>query len=957
MACLAPSKQEITRCMSYNPRCIEEVMDLKRQLAERHNGVRKATLGGTMRRAVILAAFTVGGVGFSACVRANPPVSGYQLLWSSQFNGTSLNPLKWNFGQPWGSNVPPSSNSVGEPGNVTVSNNTLNLTAQSQSTQYGGTTYGYTTGLVNTSGLLNFTYGYVEAQIQVPYTLGTWPAFWMLQNGWPPEIDVMEVPQQSYNNQAGSVGTAYDYYATYHYTNSSGAAASAGTGMYYTGVNEATSFNDYGMMWTPDAISFYFNGNLIDTITSSQANIAQSQNMYLLLDLAIGGWPGNPPSWASFPTTMQVKNVNVWQLSPSNMTMNWTGTGATASWNNGSSWQNGNIPTLGSETAVFGQTSSSSTNVQWSNFQTVGNLTFNGGTTNYTLGQANTTGLMLANDTGTASITANAYQGRSDVISIASELELYNNTNIVNNMSNAIQIYGNIYGAGALSVQNGGIDVHSAITNAGGINVDNGGSITVSDGSISTPSNDLNLSTAPGSIANMTVLGAGSSVNASVIRVGGWNGGSATFTQNAGTVATQTWFVIGQSGAAAGQATVNGGTLVVRAGGGTSGDLELGVFNSASGVLNINGTGIIALLNNSNVVMGSQGTSGNGTVNQNSGNVEFYSDNGSTAGGTGAVILGRNGSTGVYTYNLNGGTLATPEIESSSGSSYFNFNGGTLKADGNNANFMQGLSGASVGTNGGTVNPNGFNITIGQNISGNGALTVTGGGTLTLTGNNTYSGGTTVTGTTLLLANTAGSATGSGAITLETGGVLGGTGVISLGTGGKLGGVGAVDSPLATASGSTLSPGAADPGGTLTIANTLSIGDGTDLSYYFNAPSAGNNSNNLIEVSGTDGSNGNLTIGKNVTVSLQSGSKLSAGIYQLISYSGQLDNLSNNFSGWSLAGFNVPGMTYSFSLENSPNNLDLVVAAVPTPDPATVLLLFVGGIGFLLRRNTRHCAN
>jgi autotransporter-associated beta strand protein len=913
------------------------MMDLHKQPSQQNRLGDQSNKLFSIPHAMALAASAISVIGLSASIiRADPPVSGYQLLWSSQFNGNTINPLKWNFGQPWGSNVPPSSNSIGEPGNVTVSNNTLSLTAQNQSTSG----YGYTTGLVNTSGLLNFTYGYVEAQIQVPYTLGTWPAFWMLQNGWPPEIDVMEVPQQSYNNQAGSVGTAYDYYATYHYTDSSGNAASAGSGMYYTGVNEATSFNDYGMMWTPNAISFYFNGNLVDTVTSSQANIAQAKNMYLLLDLAVGGWPGNPPSWAAFPTTMQIKNVNVWQLpSTSNMTMNWTGNG-TASWNSGSSWQNGSIPTLGSESAVFGQTSASANQVQWNNFQTAGNLTFNGGTTNYSLGELGTSGLMLANDTGTASITANAYQGHSDSISIASELDLYNSTNMVNNMSNAIQIYGNIYGEGALNIQNGGVDIHSAVTNTGGINVDNGGNIILSDGSINTPANDVNLSTAAGSNASMTVLGASSSVDARVFRVGGYNGGSAAFTQNAGTVASQTWFVIGQSGAASGQATINGGTLVVRAGGGTSGDLELGVFNSASGVLNINGTGTVALLNNSNIVMGSQGTSGNGTVNENAGNVGFYSDNGTTAGGTGAVILGRNGSTGVYTYNLAGGVLETSQIESSSGTSNFTFNGGTLKADENNAAFMQGLSNASIGSNGGTINSNGFNISIGQNISGTGALNITGGGTLTLSGNNTYSGGTTVAETTLLVANTTGSATGTGAVTISTGGLLGGTGAISV--------------PVSTAAGGTLSPGASDPGGTLTIVGPLTIGDSTHLDYYFSAPSGGANSNSFIAVTGNTG---NLTLGKNVTIALQPGSTLTAGVYHLISYSGQLNDLSGDFTGWTLSGVDLPGMMYSFSTQNSANNLDLVVSAVPTPEPATLALFTLGAMGLLIRRSRRSAKN
>lgn len=610
------------------------------------------------RRLMVMAALAAGGLGIStARVSAAPPVSGYQLRWSSQFNGNSMNPLKWNFGQPWGNNRPPGSNSIGEPGNVTVTNNTLDLTAHNQSTNG----YGYTTGLVNTSGLLNFTYGYVEAQIQIPDTLGTWPAFWMLQNGWPPEIDIMEAPQQTSTNQAGSVGTAYDYYGNYHYRNSSGKPAAAGTGMHYTGVNEAKSFNDYGMLWTPKSISFYFNGKRVDTINSSQADIAQSQNMYLLLDLAIGGWPGNPPSSAVFPTTMQIKNVNVWQLSPGTTTMNWTGTGATASWNSGASWQNGNIPTLGSETAVFGQTISTSTNVQWSNFQTVGNLTFNGGTTNYTLGQVNTTGLMLANDTGTATITANAYQGHSDSITLASELELYNNTNIVNNMSNAIQIYGNIYGAGALHLQNGGVDVHSAITNTGGISVDSNGSLILDNG------------------------------------------------------------------------------------------------------------------------------------------------------------------------------------------------------------------------------------TIGDEL-------------------------------------------------------------LSVGPHGRFGGTGTVSGPVSIASGGTLSPGVTGQGGILTIANTLTIGDGTNLQYYFYVPSSSSNSNSLLRVTGPTGKNGNLTLGKDVTISLQAGSTLSAGVYHLISYSGQLDNLSNNFSGWTLSGFNLPGMTYNFSTQNTGNWLDLVVSAVPTPEPATLLLLSLGGMVLAMRR-------
>ncbi|HVX59378.1 MAG TPA: autotransporter-associated beta strand repeat-containing protein, partial [Pirellulales bacterium] len=60
------------------------------------------------------------------------------------------------------------------------------------------------------------------------------------------------------------------------------------------------------------------------------------------------------------------------------------------------------------------------------------------------------------------------------------------------------------------------------------------------------------------------------------------------------------------------------------------------------------------------------------------------------------------------------------------------------------------------------------------------SLTKSGAGTETLTGNsNTYSGGTTVNGGTLLVNNTAGSGTGVGSVNVNNSATLGGTGVIS----------------------------------------------------------------------------------------------------------------------------------------------------------------------------------
>ena len=858
----------------------------------------------------------------AAGVHAAPPVGGYQLLWSSQFNGTTLNPLKWNFGQPWGSNVPPQSDSIGEPGNVTVSNNTLNLTAQRQSVNG----YNFTTGLVNTSGKLNFTYGYVEAQIQTPYTLGTWPAFWMLQNGWPPEMDIMEVPQQSYNNQTGSSGTAYDYYATYHYGSASN-PQSAGTGMYYTGVNEATSLNDYGMMWTPNSITFYFNGSAIYsaiyTVNGNTADIAQSQNMYLLLDLAVGGWPGEPPTWASFPTTMQIKNVNVWQLAPSNMTMTWTGAGASVNWNNAGSWQNGQVPTLGSQTAIFGQTSTASTNVQWSNFQTVGNLIFNGGHTDYAMGELNASGLMFANDTGTCTITANPYSGRNNTVTINAELDLYNNTTIANNLTNPIQISGGVYGLGALNVVNGAVNVENAISNTGGIAIDNGGAVNIYSGSINTPSADVNISTMSGSAATLAVYGSSSIIDANVVRVGGYNGGTALFTQQAGTVDTQTWFVVGQSANAAGIVDLNGGTLNVRTAGGTAGDLELGVFNASSGELNISGTSSVRLWNGSDLVLGSRGTSGNGTVNQYGGTVSFFSDNGRTPGGVGVVVLGRNGSTGIYSYNLNGGILNANALVSSSGTSNLNFNGGTLSALADNNAFISGLTNVTLQSQGGTIDTGGHAIGISQKISGTGLLTFTGGGIITLNAASTYTGGTSVDGVTLVLNSVNGSAVGTGSLTISAGGSLAGNGILT-------GPVSTLSSGTGLAHNGELAPGA----GGLVIRNNLTLADNSLLAY-----GAGGGSAVLISVAGSDGNNGNVTLGRNVAVSMSE--PLASGVYRLISYTGNLESPSGNIDTWTLIDSSIGNTPYAFSTTQNPGYVDLLVGTATVPEPAALAILLI----------------
>jgi len=147
---------------------------------------------------------------------------------------------------------------------------------------------------------------------------------------------------------------------------------------------------------------------------------------------------------------------------------------------------------------------------------------------------------------------------------------------------------------------------------------------------------------------------------------------------------------------------------------------------------------------------------GQGTINQSGGTVNV---------GVRGVCLGWYGAATIGTYNLNGGTLSTPDVHIGSpwgaGQGYFTFNGGTLKATTDTTTFMYNLTSAKVNAGGAVIDSNSKNITISQALLHDAALggTVDGGltkkglGILSLSGANTYTGETRVDAGTIRLAN------------------------------------------------------------------------------------------------------------------------------------------------------------------------------------------------------------
>lgn len=218
----------------------------------------------------------------------------YSLVWSDEFNGSSLNTSDWNIdtgnGCPslcgWGN----AELQYYRPQNVTVTGGHLVLTARAES--YAG--YSFTSGKITTKNKQSFLYGRFEMRAKLPTGNGMWPAFWMLSQddaygGWASsgEIDIME----------SANGTTY-INGTIHYGGSYPNNTYSGGTYAPPGTNFANDFHVYAIEWEPDVIRWYVDGNLYATRTSSQWYSSAApgnprapfdQDFYLLLNAAVGG--------------------------------------------------------------------------------------------------------------------------------------------------------------------------------------------------------------------------------------------------------------------------------------------------------------------------------------------------------------------------------------------------------------------------------------------------------------------------------------------------------------------------------------------------------------------------------------------------------------------------------------------------------------------------------------------
>lgn len=235
---------------------------------------------------------------------------GWTLIWHDEFDGPQINLDYWTHetgGHGWGNGesqyyTDSADNAFLEDGNLVIQALEQNVMGKR-----------FTSARLVTQGKVTQQYGRIEARIQIPTGQGIWPAFWMLgddfdQVGWPRsgEIDIME-----------NIGSEpWVIHGTVH---GPGYSGGSGVGASYRLPDRrlfADDFHVYAIEWEPEAIRWYVDDVLYNTITPNAVpgDWVYDHPFFILLNVAVGGrWPGYPDNTTQFPQRMLVDYVRIYE--------------------------------------------------------------------------------------------------------------------------------------------------------------------------------------------------------------------------------------------------------------------------------------------------------------------------------------------------------------------------------------------------------------------------------------------------------------------------------------------------------------------------------------------------------------------------------------------------------------------------------------------------------------------
>ncbi|MEH1014318.1 glycoside hydrolase family 16 protein [Micromonospora sp. CPCC 206060] len=232
----------------------------------------------------------------TAPAQADPPATGYALVFSDDFTGTALNTAVWHY------RTDVKANSAQRPENVTVSGGYLNINHRKES--YAGKSY--TAGGVVSKQ--RFRYGYYESRLRVADGAGWHGAFWLMAGDGSTtysadqrtEIDIFE---------NDSVNPTFTHQNVHLWAGSGVKAAPSKNGWYGPACFDVRQWHTYGVDWSETAVRFYVDG--VPTRTTSYLP-SENTHDYVAIWLTSIGY-GALPDDSRLPSATQFDWVRFWQ--------------------------------------------------------------------------------------------------------------------------------------------------------------------------------------------------------------------------------------------------------------------------------------------------------------------------------------------------------------------------------------------------------------------------------------------------------------------------------------------------------------------------------------------------------------------------------------------------------------------------------------------------------------------
>lgn len=244
-----------------------------------------------------------------------------RLVWSDEFNGTSLDTGKWAYDtsrnkEGWWNNER-QYYSAERRQNLRVKDGKLVIEARLEKLDparfpdWGGQEY--TSARIYSKGA-GWTYGFYEIRAKIPCARGTWPAIWMLPvdlKEWPDdgEIDIMEHVGAEPNLIYASLHTLL-----FNHTKNTQRSAQKLVS------TSCSRFHRYQLDWRSDSIAIGVDGRGVLRVRNDQPGGKGAWPFdtpsHMILNLAMGGdWAGaKGMDDAALPQRMEVDYVRVWQV-------------------------------------------------------------------------------------------------------------------------------------------------------------------------------------------------------------------------------------------------------------------------------------------------------------------------------------------------------------------------------------------------------------------------------------------------------------------------------------------------------------------------------------------------------------------------------------------------------------------------------------------------------------------